>query len=82
MGGCLGVDIGRREKKKNNKVKTHDLFLPLIFLLSYRSDKIKQFSEVTCATVDNDFKVVRIPAEVRLMLEKGAARFAAGSEKS
>lgn len=54
-----------------------DLFSPLETV----SEQKKQFSEVICATVDNDFKVVRIPAEVRPALERGAARFAAGSEK-
>lgn len=42
-------------------------------------DAVVALSEVTCATVDGDFKVVRIPADVRLMLEEGAARFAAAA---
>ena len=73
---CRGRD--RRRKKKNSR-----FLFPPPFFFSFFEKKIikKQFSEVTCATVDNDFKVVRIPEEVRPALERGAARFAAGSEQ-
>ena len=69
-------EIGAEKKKLT-------LSLPPPFFFSFFEKKIikKQFSEVTCATVDNDFKVVRIPEEVRPALERGAARFAAGSEQ-
>ena len=71
-----------RERSAQKKKKL-TLSLPPPFFFSFFEKKIikKQFSEVTCATVDNDFKVVRIPEEVRPALERGAARFAAGSEQ-
>jgi len=81
-GGRKGSFFSFFPPEEEEKTYTLLFSLSTSFPLSKRFlNKKKQFSEVICATVDNDFKVVRIPAEVRPALERGAARFAAGSEK-
>ena len=76
-----------KSKKKTRKTKKNSppqllLFFPLLSPLSNLPLSLfpsKQTSEVTCATVDNNFRPCRIPEQVRPDLERGAAWFAAGS---
>lgn len=41
------------------------------------ADTLVATSEVTCAFVDDDFRPVRMPEELRVLLERGAARYKA-----
>lgn len=80
-----GRERSRRKKPRKTKKNSPPqllLFFPLLSPLSNLPLSLfpsKQTSEVTCATVDNNFRPCRIPEQVRPDLERGAAWFAAGS---